>query len=169
MPSEHAGTEIEARLVGHAARFVEGNRLGVGFGAFTFRVGADGTPWLLEVHLDLAGDFVVDRLVPAATGLDVLAATLRHLAGRGAPPPRPPVTPAAVRFLFAGDLRAGREETRARLAALGSDVEPVLDVPATGEGEARRVGYVLLRADTPAALASRVAETDCALGRAGGT
>ena len=165
MPSAHQGTAVDHRLVGLAARFVEANALGTGYGAFTFRVGLDGAPKLIEVHLDLAGDFVADRLLPAATGLDLLGATLLHLAGTASPPPRPPVLPAAVRFVFAGDLAAGRAAKVAALGALRADCEVDLGIAATGVGDDRRVGCVLLRAETAVELASLSRTMDHILGR----
>ncbi len=40
--------------------------------AFSFRVDSNHDPWLVEVHADLTGDLVLDRLAPEATGKDYL-------------------------------------------------------------------------------------------------
>ncbi|MEW6073218.1 MAG: hypothetical protein AB1726_11595 [Planctomycetota bacterium] len=168
MPSRHAGTAVEHALAGHAARFVRANELGTGAGFFTFRVRPDGTAVLLEVHFDLAGDYVADRLVPAATGIDLLAAALLRLAGRASPPAPSAIRPAAVRFLLAGDLAAGRDAKLARLAALGAGTEVDAAIPPSGAGAVQRVGCVLLRAEDPAALAARIREMDRILGRSSG-
>jgi hypothetical protein len=40
--------------------------------AFSFRVDSDGSPWLIEVHADLTGDLILDKLVPASIGNDIL-------------------------------------------------------------------------------------------------
>jgi len=40
--------------------------------AFSFRVDAQGVPWLIEVHADMTGDLILDELAPAATGCNFL-------------------------------------------------------------------------------------------------
>jgi len=40
--------------------------------AFSFRVDAQGIPWLIEVHADMTGDLILDELAPAATGCNFL-------------------------------------------------------------------------------------------------
>ena len=40
--------------------------------AFSFRVDKDGEPWLIEVHADITGDSILDKLAPTATGCDFL-------------------------------------------------------------------------------------------------
>jgi hypothetical protein len=40
--------------------------------AFSFRVDENGVPWLIEVHADMTGDLILDKLAPVATGCDFL-------------------------------------------------------------------------------------------------
>lgn len=40
--------------------------------AFSFRVDTEGIPWLIEVHADMTGDLILDKLVPASTGNNIL-------------------------------------------------------------------------------------------------
>jgi hypothetical protein len=40
--------------------------------SFSFRVDNKGTPWLIEVHADMTGDLILDKLAPIATSCDVL-------------------------------------------------------------------------------------------------
>jgi hypothetical protein len=40
--------------------------------AFSFRIDTKGTPWLIEVHADLTGDQILDKLAPEATNCDCL-------------------------------------------------------------------------------------------------
>ena len=40
--------------------------------AFSFRVDAEGEPWLIEVHADITGDLILDKLAPASTGCNFL-------------------------------------------------------------------------------------------------
>ncbi len=40
--------------------------------SFSFRIDHQGIPWLIEVHADMTGDMILDKLVPAATGYDFL-------------------------------------------------------------------------------------------------
>ena len=120
---------------------------------------------LLEVHLDLAGDYVADRLFPAATGVDLLETTLLHLAGRERPPARPLARPAAVRFVYAEDLAADGDAKMERLRALSDDLEVDAAIPATGEGGTRRVGCVLARAPSVEGITELTGAMDRILGR----
>lgn len=40
--------------------------------ALSFRIDAEGEAWLIEVHADITGDLILDKLAPAATGCDYL-------------------------------------------------------------------------------------------------
>jgi len=40
--------------------------------SFSFRIDKKGIPWLIEVHADMTGDLILDKLAPIATNCDVL-------------------------------------------------------------------------------------------------
>ena len=40
--------------------------------SFSFRVDTKGIPWLIEVHADMTGDLILDKLAPVATDCDFL-------------------------------------------------------------------------------------------------
>jgi hypothetical protein len=40
--------------------------------AFSFRVDGNGVPWLIEVHADMTGDLILDKLAPVATDCNFL-------------------------------------------------------------------------------------------------
>ena len=40
--------------------------------AFSFRIDKKGVPWLIEVHADLTGDLILDKLAPMVTNCDCL-------------------------------------------------------------------------------------------------
>lgn len=40
--------------------------------SFSFRVDKFGDPWLIELHADLTGDLILDKLAPSSTGNDIL-------------------------------------------------------------------------------------------------
>ena len=96
---------------------------------------------------------------------ELIGAALDHLAGEGTMPQRPAARPTALRFVFQGDLATDREAKIAALNGLGEGFETDLDIPATGDGAARRVGVVLVQAETPEALTRQIAKVDRSLGR----
>ena len=164
MPSRHEGTSVDARLVESATRLSRG--LGVGLGFFAFRVRPEGVPVPLELHLDLAGESVAARLLPASTGLDLATATLHHLLGDVAPPARPTPRPVMIRFLFAADLESRREEKLAAIGGLGQEVEIDSGAARPDRGAEQRIGAVRLRGESRAHLDDAARELDRILGRA---
>ncbi len=49
--------------------------------AFSFRVDEEQKPWLIEVHVDLTGDLILDKLLPTASGLNTIELITRGLLG----------------------------------------------------------------------------------------
>lgn len=157
------GVAVLADVVTAAQRFVGRLGLGHGLGFFSFRVARGEEPCLIEVHFDLAGDFVADKLFGAATSFDLIAESLRLLAGEpwSARPAR--LSPSALRFLFEEELAAG-PDVLARLRALPG----VLEVVTGGAGGNGRAGYVLLRGCDARDTADLARRVDALLGRGSG-
>ena len=164
LPSVH-GMGVLAQVVGAAQRLVHRTRAGDGVGFFSFRVAPGAEPCLIEVHFDLAGDFVADRLFRASTSYDPIRETLRLLAGEPwtARPAR--LAPAGLRFLFADELARDAETVLARLRTLRGVRELVLAPPAAGGGPHARVGYALLGGCDAAEVAEVGRRVDEVLGR----
>ena len=53
--------------------------------AFSFRIDEQQTPWLVEIHADLTGDLILDDLLPAATGKNVINEIVEGLLGEKYP------------------------------------------------------------------------------------
>jgi hypothetical protein len=151
LPARLAATE--ERAIAHACALAARHRFGTSAVFLTFRASADGELTLIEMHLDLAGDFLVEAFLPAAGAEDPIAALIQALTGRGAAPrPALPLVrrslqPTELRFLFAEDLALDREAKLASLRALPGTLEVNAAIPVAGRGAARRVGYVLSRPD----------------------
>ncbi len=161
------GMAVLADVVTAAQRLVGRLGLGHGIGFFSFRVTPGEEPCLIEMHFDLAGDFVADKLFGAATSFDLIAESLRLLAGEpwSARPSR--LAPTALRFLFAGELDGRRADVLARLRALPGVLEVASD-PAAGSGGDARVGYALVRGSDARDTADRARAVDGVLGRGPG-
>lgn len=146
LPSTLAGTPLAAELVAHAARLVE--RLGPGCGLLwaTFRVdplARAPRARVLELHFDLAGDHLVEALLPAACDLS-LADALIDVARRGALPERAPaVRPSVLRFLLRADLAQGGAAKLERLRALPGML--ALELAPRADDASGRAGYCVAR------------------------
>lgn len=137
-PSRWAGTPVAERLERAASRFVEHHRIGTGLAFLTFRACAECEPRLIEVHLEPAGDLVVDELLPAAGGYDLVEQAVRLATGRDPLPPPAAWEPVLLRYLFAEGPSAG---VLARLVELGGEVR----LEPRGADAGGRVGHVLFR------------------------
>ena len=58
-----------------------------------------GTPNIIELHLDLGGDLILDALLPNSTKTDVLKEIILTLSGEQAQPKIPSLSPAAVVYI----------------------------------------------------------------------
>jgi biotin carboxylase len=131
------GARFEQALA-HARRLIEGRRLGWGLAFLTFRARSNGELVLIEIHFDLAGDHVAERLFGAA-GIDLVRATLEVLCDRPPAPLPKRSKGSALRFLFAEDLAQAGPRKLARLARIAGAREVCCEEPsATG-----RVGFAL--------------------------
>jgi biotin carboxylase len=129
-------------VVAGARRLVRG--LGRGIGFFTFRVAAGAEPVFLEMHLDLAGDWVLERLLARALPEDPILDTLRLVRGAALGYPWPPRTSCALRHVFARDLGTRPAARLAELRRL-SGVVDVHAEPASAAGDPwSRAGTVLV-------------------------
>jgi len=164
LPSRYRGTEEEGRLHELAGRIVETNQLGYGIALFTFRVGLDGRPNLIEMHFDLAGDHLTDRLFAAAGTYDPIRSTLRLLTGERPELGADDAQPTALRFLFAEDLAEHAESKLAVLRTLPGHLSVETFENTSGQPDGRRGMLLERRTSTPDP--EREAEIERILGRA---
>ena len=167
VPSHLSGQPQETAMVRHAQRLVAELALGTGLVWLTFRVcPSTGQAHVLELHFDLAGDGLVDVLLPHASDMDLLEATIDLL--RGSPRDRcarPALRPSLLRFVFADDVLGASTSLEATSHAqrMRSTVESLralscvqaVDVraPQAAEAPDTRLGYVLGEGSGPEAEA----------------
>lgn len=149
-PSRLAGTPHGRRVREATRRFFSAHAFGTGVFFLTFRVDRRAVPGvcLLEAHLDLPGDQLLETFFPACGGLDFLGLALALATGDPAVegPVSRPAGSTVLRFVHASDLVAAGEGLRERLAALPGCLRVDLDLAPTATADAR-VGLVLLRGD----------------------
>lgn len=98
VPSRFDETEDRERIIVSARAIVALLDLGTTVCCISFRCQPQGTPTLIEIHLDLGGDLILDELMPASTGFDFFAYFIRGLAGCRQTPPLFQPRPVAVLF-----------------------------------------------------------------------
>lgn len=149
-PSRLAGTPHGRRLGELTRRFFAAHPFGTGVFFLTFRVDRRAVPGvhLIEAHLDLPGDQLLETFFPACGGPDFLGLALDLATGVpvSGEAPRRPRGSTLLRFVHASELAAAGTGLRARLAALPGCLRVDLDLVPTA-GEDPRVGLVLLRTD----------------------
>jgi len=98
VPSVFSGQPEEARIIGLAQQVVDIFELGTTALNMSCRCEVGGQPRLVEIHLDLGGDLILDALMPASTSFDVLGFVIRALMGEQVTVPQIAFGPAAVLF-----------------------------------------------------------------------
>jgi biotin carboxylase len=84
LPSVFTGAPEEEQLISIARNIINAFDLDTTFFIMSCRVANPKNIWLIEIHLDLGGDLILDQLIPAATKFDVLQAAIDNLIGKGA-------------------------------------------------------------------------------------
>ncbi|KKS33158.1 MAG: ATP-grasp domain protein [Parcubacteria group bacterium GW2011_GWC2_42_12] len=81
IPSVFSGQPEEASIIGMAKKIVDSFKLDTTAFNMSCRCESRGTPRLVEIHLDLGGDLILDALIPESTSFDVLEFMFRALTG----------------------------------------------------------------------------------------
>ena len=98
VPSRFEGC-IEEQLIIDAAKAIVANLgLDTTVCCMSFRCSLGGQPKLIEIHLDLGGDLILDHLLPASTSFDFVAYFIRSLAGEKIYLPSVELKPIAILF-----------------------------------------------------------------------
>lgn len=87
VPSIFSRTRVFDRITNMAQRLISDLRLDTCPCLLSFRVDADDQPFLIEAHLDLGGDRLLDHLLPAAADFDAIAWFIDALVGDYRVPP----------------------------------------------------------------------------------
>jgi carbamoylphosphate synthase large subunit len=120
VPSLFRCTE-EGRRIEAAAHDVVA-RIGIGTSVcyMSFRCPAGGWPTLIEIHLDLGADLILEELLPASSDFDFMAYFIRGLTGDQQPPPRVSLRPVALLY---GERKDAASERSSRLLWAGTREE----------------------------------------------
>ncbi len=82
-PSIYSGSNEEKYILDIAKSIIELFKLENTAFMLSCRCPADGYPKIIELHLDLGGDLIIDELIPECTGgYDVLAYLINHILGK---------------------------------------------------------------------------------------
>jgi len=98
-PSIYTGTEAHIKILDSAKKLCSALKIERSAFTLSFRIDASGTPNIIELHLDLGGDLILDALLPNSTKTDVLKEIILTLSGEQAQPKIPSLSPAAVVYI----------------------------------------------------------------------
>lgn len=107
VPSRFHGTIVQTNAESVGQRFTSALRIETAPCMLSFRLAPNGELYLIEAHLDLGGDRILDYLLPASTEFDALEWLVKCLAGQFQPA-RPTFRPAAVVFQRGENLTGSR-------------------------------------------------------------
>lgn len=96
MPSRYAGSHVEESIIASSQRLADHLSLETTPFLVSYRV-EDDEPLLIELHLDLGGDGIIDKLIPAASGFDAIQWFVEGLLGNFATPDLT-ISPTAIFF-----------------------------------------------------------------------
>lgn len=98
VPSVFSGQSEEAHMINLAWQLVDSFKLITTALNISCRCESGGEPRLIEIHLDLGGDLVLDALLPESTSFDVLSYAILSLIGETPPLKNINFIPSAVIF-----------------------------------------------------------------------
>lgn len=82
LPSFLTGRPEEKSLIYMAHDIISAFDLNTALFNMSCRVADARNIWLIEIHLDLGGDLILDKLIPAATSFDILRMVIENLTGK---------------------------------------------------------------------------------------
>ena len=98
VPSVFSGQPEETSIINLAMQIVDSFKLDTIDFNMSCRCEPGGEPRLVEIHLDLGGDLVLDSLLPESTSFDVLSFAILSLVGENPPIKNINFIPSAVIF-----------------------------------------------------------------------
>lgn len=98
VPSVFSGQPEETSIINLAMQIVDSFKLDSTAFNMSCRCESGGEPRLVEIHLDLGGDLVLDALLPESTSFDVLSFAILSLVGENPPIKNINFIPSAVIF-----------------------------------------------------------------------
>jgi carbamoylphosphate synthase large subunit len=98
VPSRFQGRIEERFIIDTAKTIVKYLELDTTVCCMSFRCDFGGSPTLIEIHLDMGGDLILDHLLPASTSFDFLAHFIEGLVGKYISVPMINVSPVAILY-----------------------------------------------------------------------
>ncbi len=98
LPSIFTGTALEKKILNMAADITKKLKLDTTVFLMSCRCVSAGEPYLIEIHLDLGGDLILDYLLPSSTDFDFIKYAINILTDNPVTLPRIFFSPAAVLF-----------------------------------------------------------------------
>lgn len=98
VPSRFLGRTEERLIIDTAKTIVNHFELDTTVCCMSFRCDFGGHPKLIEIHLDMGGDLILDQLLPESTSFDVLAHFIGGLAGEHRSTPPVNLSPTALLY-----------------------------------------------------------------------
>lgn len=81
IPSIHTCTQVESQVIDIANSLIQVTNISRSPFMVSFRLDRAGAPYLIEVHLDLGGDLLIEELYPRALPFDFLELAVKMAAG----------------------------------------------------------------------------------------
>lgn len=98
IPSIFTGTVRENKILSLAADIIKKLKLTTTVFLMSCRCTSEGKPRLIEIHLDLGGDLILDRLLPSSTDFDFIKYAISILTDNPVALPQISFSPTAILF-----------------------------------------------------------------------
>jgi len=96
IPSIHESSIVNKQVILSAKKIVDAFGIKRSPLMVSFRIDKNQTPWLIEVHLDMGGDLLIEKLFPKALNYNFLEFGIKLLAGESPKKPIGSIRPAAI-------------------------------------------------------------------------
>ena len=97
-PSRYSGSQIEMQIHNIAQALITGFNINRSPFMVSFRLDGEANPKLIEVHLDMGGDLLIEHLFPKALSVDFLEIAVKLAAGVSIKKNRIDLSPTAILY-----------------------------------------------------------------------
>jgi carbamoylphosphate synthase large subunit len=111
IPSIHDSSIVNKQVILSAKKIVDTFEIKRSSLMVSFRIDKNQTPWLIEIHLDMGGDLLIEKLFPKALNYSFLEFTIKLLAGENPAIPVVKINPTAIIFDKGDDLVTDKKNT----------------------------------------------------------
>ena len=111
IPSIHESLKVNKQIILSCKKIVDLFKIERSPLMVSFRVDKNQIPWLIEIHLDMGGDLLIEKLFPNALDFDFLGYSIRLLAGENPKLIIKSITPTAILFEEGDELISKKKIT----------------------------------------------------------